>query len=66
MAKTAPPPLQATSYVEPRITPDGKKRWANQTDSGQNRLGPSDDRALIRSLTYPGIAAAMAEQWGGV
>ncbi|MFO0201755.1 MAG: hypothetical protein ACK528_01350, partial [Alphaproteobacteria bacterium] len=42
-----------------------KARWANQTDSGQNRLPPSEDRWKIRSLTYPGIAKAMAEQWGG-
>lgn len=39
------------------------ERWSNQTDSGQNKLGPSDDRALLRSKTYPGIAEAMAEQW---
>lgn len=58
------PPLVPTELVEPRVTPDGKRRWANQTDSGQNRLGPSDDRALIRSITYQGIADAMGEQWG--
>ena len=40
------------------------KRWANQTDSGQNKLTPSPDRWKARSLTYPGIAAAMAAQWG--
>ena len=39
-------------------------RWANQTDSGQNRLSPSDDRWLKRSETFPGIAAAMGDQWG--
>jgi ribosomal protein L37E len=39
-------------------------RWANQTDSGQNRLGPSERRWRERSRTYKGIAAAMAEQWG--
>ncbi len=39
------------------------ERWANQTDSGQNNLPPSDDRAKLRSVTYPGIAEAMAEQW---
>lgn len=39
------------------------ERWSNQTDSGQNKLGPSDDRWMERSRTYPGIAAAMAEQW---
>lgn len=41
-----------------------KPRWANQTDSGQNRLGPSDTRKQERSATYPGIAAAFAQQWG--
>lgn len=47
---------------------DGKlvERWANQTDRGQNRLGPSEDRWKERSATYPGIAAAMALTWGGV
>ena len=57
------PPLVPTLRISPRIVA-GKPRWANQTDSGQNRLGPSADRWALRSLTYPGIAAAMAEQWG--
>lgn len=57
------PLLTKTKYVEPRIV-NGKKRWANQTDGGWNKLGPSDDRAMLRSKTYPGIAAAMADQWG--
>lgn len=39
-------------------------RWANQTPSGQNKLGPSADRWKIRSQTYQGIANAMAQQWG--
>ena len=39
-------------------------RWDNQTPSGQNKLGPSPDRAKIRSITYQGIADAMANQWG--
>lgn len=39
-------------------------RWSNQTDSGQNRLAPTEDRWKIRSETYLGIAAAMADQWG--
>ena len=58
------PKLAPTQTVEPRII-DGRRRWANQTDSGQNRLGPSEDRWKIRSATFPGIAAAMALQWGG-
>lgn len=38
--------------------------WENQTPSGQNKLGPSPNRGLLRSITYSGIAEAMAEQWG--
>lgn len=37
--------------------------WENQTPSGQNKIGPSSTRSQIRSLTYYGIAKAMAEQW---
>lgn len=40
------------------------ERWANQTDSGQNNLSPGSDRWALRSITYPGIAEAMANQWG--
>lgn len=47
--------------------------WANQTQDGQNKLivdgkwiAWNDPRtAKERSKTYPGIARAMAEQWGG-
>ena len=38
-------------------------RWSNQTPTGQNKLGPSEDRWKKRSITYSGIASAMAEQW---
>lgn len=49
------------------VLPGGKQaRRANQTPSGQNKLGPSADRWKQRSLTYPGIAAAMADQWGSL
>lgn len=63
------PPLRhdRQKYAEPRMVM-GKRgilmRWSNQTDSGQNRLSPSDNRWLERSKTYPGIAAAMGSQWG--
>lgn len=57
------PSLVPTEHVEPRIV-DGKKRWANQTNSGQNVLGPSPDRWKVRSKTFQGIADAMAQQWG--
>ena len=41
-----------------------RERWSNQTDSGQNVLGPSDNRSKLRSVTYLGIAEAMAREWG--
>ena len=57
------PPLQPTAYVQPRVV-NGRKIWGNQTPSGQNKLGPSQDRWKLRSQTYDGIADAMADQWG--
>ena len=53
----------------PKLTPTqvmtkpDSGHWDNQTPSGQNKLGPSPDRWKERSRTYPGIAAAMAQQW---
>lgn len=44
--------------------PPAKPLWDNQTKSGQNKLGPSKERAKIRAKTYQGIADAMAKQWG--
>ena len=57
------PPLQDTGFVPGRLV-EGKNRWDNQTDSGQNRLTPSADRWKKRAETYKGIALAMAQQWG--
>lgn len=57
------PLLTPTASVPARMV-NGKPRWANQTDGGQNRLAPSADRWKLRSATFPGIAAAMADQWG--
>lgn len=51
------PKLEPTNVIK-------KERYANQTPSGQNNLGPSADRWKIRSTTYQGIADAMAQQWG--
>lgn len=53
----------------PKLTPTNiltkpGKYWANQTPTGQNKLGPSPDRWKLRSITYKGIAEAMANQWG--
>jgi hypothetical protein len=66
------PPLIPTKIIDPRIVewPRGSgkmvKRWANQTDSGQNNLTPSDDRWKDRARTFQGWADAMADQWGNI
>lgn len=57
------PDLVAAEIIQPRLV-DGKKRWGNQTDSGQNRLSPGADRWMLRTLTPQGLADAMAYQWG--
>lgn len=56
--------IRPENYVAPRqVFYDGKlrDRWANQTDSGQNRLGPSETRSADRARTYPLIGEALAE-----
>jgi hypothetical protein len=45
------PELQPTDIV------DGRKPVAHY-------LSPSPNRSLLRSITYQGIANAMADQWG--
>ena len=59
------PPLRLdpAKFYPPRFV-DGKPRWGNQTDSGQNKLTPSDDRWLKRSETYPSIANALGDNYG--
>lgn len=57
------PLLTPTSFVAPRMV-NGRPRWGNQTDSGQNKLPPTADRWAIRSMTYLGVAEAIAAQWG--
>jgi hypothetical protein len=58
--------LKGLPLLQPTdVLPGGRAaRRANQTASGQNKLSPSKDRWKLRSLTYPGIAEAMATQWG--
>lgn len=55
------PKLQSTNKVKPpkrQMAKSGKSmpEWYSNA--------PKKDRAKIRSKTFPGIAAAMAEQWG--
>jgi hypothetical protein len=59
------PLLLPTEIIKGRIV-NGKERFSNQTDSGQNKLAPSADRWKLRSKTYEGIAKAMANQWGSI
>lgn len=47
------PPLEPTDVVEGR-------------DNRIHRMPPSEDRGKLRSITYPGIARAMATQWGSL
>lgn len=42
----------------------GIERWSNQTDGGENKVPDSARQWIERSRTYPGVAAAMATQWG--
>lgn len=42
------PDLLPTKAIAPRLV-DGKPRWANQTDSGQNKLPPSAARSALRA-----------------
>lgn len=64
------PRLTPTAFAPPRLALSAdcrsySLRWGNQTDSGQNKEPPSDDRWKIRSTTWQGWAEAMARQWGG-
>lgn len=53
-------PLLKPTNVLP-LPPSGI--WDNQTKSKQNKLPPSPDRWRLRSLTYQGIADAIAGQY---
>jgi hypothetical protein len=52
-------PDNVVARGERHVTKSGRSlpKWYN--------LPPSDDRGLLRSITFPGFARAMAEQWGG-
>lgn len=55
------PPLIATNKLTPpKPKTDEHKKWSKVA-----RATPGPDRWKDRSRFFPGIAAAMAEQWGG-
>ena len=55
------PPLVPTNDVSDYMATLPKNRQERL-----HYLPPSQDRAKLRSKTFPGIAKAMAEQWGGI
>lgn len=58
------PKLTSTNIVEPEII---KYKNGKGTDNPwhMNTMSlPSEERAKVRSKTFPGIASAMADQWG--
>lgn len=55
------PPLQATR----RLAPPAPGTAEHKAWSMVHRAPPGPDRWKIRSRTFAGIAAAMADQWGG-
>ena len=59
------PPLRPTERVKGRMV-NGIERFSNQTDSGQDRTPAVKHKWLKRSQTFPGIAKAMALQWGAL
>jgi hypothetical protein len=60
------PVQNGDKYGCPNCEGFGRARrvYANQRPDGQDKRWPSEDRWKDRSRTFPGIAAAMADQWG--
>lgn len=59
------PPLEKTNLVKPKIYGYYKRgNKKGQPIYGNNYLKLSPDRGKIRSKFFPGIASAMADQWG--
>lgn len=55
------PPLKATNKIIPPRDPKERARWAIV-----HRESPGPERSTKRARTDPGIAAAIAEQWGSL
>ena len=54
------PLLKPTNIIS--LPPEGK--WDNRTAAGNCNIPGCKNKRMIRSITYQGIADAMAEQWG--
>lgn len=69
--------LKGLNPLVPKVTEQPELEWFEWTDSktGKKKRQPKwfadawklppKERAMVRSKTFPGIAKAMAEQWGG-
>lgn len=58
--KNLPPLVSTNRLVPPPAGSEERKAWARV-----HRASPGADRWKERSKTYPGIASAAADQWGG-
>jgi len=60
------PESKATCLWLKNLKPLIPTRVMSVREQRLHRLPPSPDRAKLRSITYKGIAEAMAEQWGNI
>ena len=58
------PESKATCLWLKNLKPLGATKVMSIREQRLHRLPPSKDRAKLRSITFKGIAEAMAEQWG--
>lgn len=58
-------PLKPTNIVEPEIVQYKNGKGTDSPWHMDTMKLPPDERARVRSKTFPGIAKAMAEQWMG-
>ncbi len=56
-----PPLIPTNKLVPPKKGTEEHKKW-----SFIHRMPPSTERERLRSKTFPGIANAMADQWGSL
>lgn len=59
-------PLVATNMVEPEIITYKNGKGTDNPWHMETMKLPKEERSKARSKTFPGIAKAMADQWGGL
>ena len=60
------PELKPTNIIEPNIISYKNGKGTDSPWHMNTMCLPKEERAKLRSKTFPGIAKAMAEQWGGL